>query len=168
MGNLKKLAGETAIYGATTIVARIINFFFVPLYTRVIDTDAFGIYSEIISYIAILQALFSFGMETAFFRFASKGDNNPNKVFSTILIFLASVSMAVLTAGIIFADDIANVLGYVGRGELIWCSAAILAIDSFTSVIFARLRYQQKAWKFGILKIIKILSETAFNLILFL
>ncbi|MDR0754482.1 MAG: oligosaccharide flippase family protein [Prevotellaceae bacterium] len=168
MGSIKKLAGETAIYGMTTIVARIINFFFVPLYTRMIDTDAFGVYSEIISYIAILQALFAFGMETAFFRFANKDGNNPDKVFSTILIFLASVSLAVLAAGIIFAGDIANVLGYVGRGEFVWCSAAILAIDSFTSVIFARLRYQQKALKFGIFKIIKILSETSFNLILFL
>ncbi|MDR1552033.1 MAG: oligosaccharide flippase family protein [Prevotellaceae bacterium] len=168
MGSIRKLAGETAIYGMTTIVARIINFFFVPLYTRVIDTDAFGVYSEIISYIAILQALFAFGMETAFFRFASKQGANPGKVFSTILIFLASTSLAVLAAGIIFADDIANAFGYFGRGELIWCSAAILAIDSFTAVIFARLRYQQKALKFGILKIIKILSETAFNLILFL
>ncbi|MDR1198733.1 MAG: oligosaccharide flippase family protein [Prevotellaceae bacterium] len=168
MGNLKKLAGETAIYGMTTIVARIINFFFVPLYTRVIDTDAFGVYSEIISYIAILQALFAFGMETAFFRFANKQGNNPDRIFSTILVFLLSTSMAVLAAGIIFSSDIANLFGYVGRGELIWCSAAILAIDSFTSVIFARLRYQQKALKFGILKIIKILSETSFNLIFFL
>ncbi|MDR2652539.1 MAG: oligosaccharide flippase family protein [Prevotellaceae bacterium] len=168
MGSIKKLAGETAIYGMTTIVARIINFFFVPLYTRVIDTEAFGVYSEIISYIAILQALFAFGMETTFFRFASKQGSNPNKVFSTILIFLASTSVAVLASGIIFANDIANAFGYFGRGELIWCSAAILAIDSFTSVIFARLRYRQKALKFGVLKIIKILSETALNLILFL
>ncbi|MDR2126846.1 MAG: oligosaccharide flippase family protein [Prevotellaceae bacterium] len=168
MGSIKKLAGETAIYGMTTIVARIINFFFVPLYTRVIDTDAFGVYSEIISYIAILQALFAFGMETAFFRFASKDKNNANKVFSTILLFLASTSLAVLAAGIIFAGDIADAFGYFGRGELVWCSAAILAIDSFTSVIFARLRYQQKAWKFGIFKIIKILSETSLNLVLFL
>ncbi|MDR2064652.1 MAG: oligosaccharide flippase family protein [Prevotellaceae bacterium] len=168
MGSIKKLAGETAIYGMTTIVARIINFFFVPLYTRVIDTDAFGVYSEIISYIAILQALFSFGMETTFFRFANKDGNNPNKVFSTILVFLASVSLAVLVSGIIFSGNIANILGYAGHGEFIWCSAAILAIDSFTSVIFARLRYQQKALKFGILKIIKILSETSLNLVLFL
>ena len=168
MGNLKKLAGETAIYGMTTIVARIINFFFVPLYTRTISTDAFGIYSEIISYIAVLQVLFVFGMETTYFRFASREGGNPNKVFSTILIFLASTSLAVLVAGIVFAADIANMFGYYGRGELIWCSAAILAIDSFTAVIFARLRYMQKALKFGIFKIIKILSETGLNLLLFL
>jgi O-antigen/teichoic acid export membrane protein len=107
-------------------------------------------------------------METTFFRFTSKEGNNPDKVFSTILIFLTSTSLAVLATGIMFSSDIANVLGYVGRGEFIWCSAAILAIDSFTSVIFARLRYQQKALKFGVLKIIKILSETTFNLVLFL
>jgi O-antigen/teichoic acid export membrane protein len=107
-------------------------------------------------------------METTYFRFASREGANPNKVFSTILIFLASTSLAVLVAGIIFAADIANMFGYCGRSELIWCSAAILAIDSFTAVIFARLRYMHKALKFGILRSIKILSEIGFNLLLFL
>ena len=168
MGNLKKLAGETAIYGLTTMLARIINFFFVPLYTRAIDTEAFGVYSEIISYIAVLQVLFVFGMETTYFRFATREDGNSGKVFSTILIFLASTSLAVLLAGIVFSTDVANMFGYCGRGELIWCSATILAIDSFTAVLFARLRYMQKALTFGVLKIIKILSETGLNLLLFL
>jgi hypothetical protein len=76
---------------------------------------------------------------------------------------LTSTSAAVFAAGIIFAVDIANIFGYGGRGELIWCSAAILAIDSFTSVFFARLRYQQKALKFGILKIIKIFGLQLFD-----
>jgi len=167
MANLKKLAGETMIYGMTTIVARIVNFLLVPLYTRSINTDAYGVYAEIFAYIAVLQVLFSFGMETTFFRFANKKDCDANKVFSTILIFLFSTSAAVLIGGIVFSNDIANIFGYVGRGELIWCSAAILAIDSFTSVIFARLRYQQKALKFGMLKTIKILTEVGFNFMLF-
>jgi O-antigen/teichoic acid export membrane protein len=168
MGNLKKLAGETAVYGLTTTVARIINFFFMPFYTRILSTEVYGVYSEIFAYIAVLQVLFAFGMETAFFRFANKDGVNADKVFSTILIFLTSISLAVLTAGIIFSADIANLAGYTGRGELIWCSAAILAIESFTAVIFARLRYLHKALKFGIFRGIKILSETGFNLLLFL
>ncbi|MDR3286714.1 MAG: polysaccharide biosynthesis C-terminal domain-containing protein [Prevotellaceae bacterium] len=167
MGNLKKLAGETAIYGLSTTVARIINFFLVPLYTRTLSTETYGVYTEIMSYIAVFQVLFAFGMETAFFRFANKDGVNANKVFSTILIFLTSTSLAVLAAGIMFSTDIADMFGYTGRSEFIWCSAAILAIDSFTAVIFARLRYMQKVLAFGIMKTIKILSEVGFNFLLF-
>jgi O-antigen/teichoic acid export membrane protein len=168
MGKLKQLASETVIYGMTTIVARILNFFMVPLYTRMISETDYGIYTEIFSYIAVLQVLFTFGMETTFFRFANKKDCDANKVFSTILIFLFSTSLALLIVGIVFAQDISNLFGYNQRGKLIWASAAILASDSFTSVLFAKLRYLHKALKFGIFKVIKILTETGLTFSLFL
>ncbi|MBQ1747368.1 MAG: oligosaccharide flippase family protein, partial [Bacteroidales bacterium] len=70
---LKKLAGETAIYGLSTILARIINFFFVPIYTRILTTEGYGSYAEIMSYIAVFQVVLVLGLETGCFKFASRG-----------------------------------------------------------------------------------------------
>mgnify|MGYP003419333753 CR=1 FL=1 len=72
MGVLKKLAGETAVYGLSTILARMINFFFVPIYTRILTVGEYGSYSEIMSYIAVLQVVLVLGLETGCFRFANK------------------------------------------------------------------------------------------------
>lgn len=69
---LKRLAGETVIYGMSTILARMINFFFVPIYTRILSQDGYGAYSEIMSYIAVLQVALVLGLETGCFRFANK------------------------------------------------------------------------------------------------
>ena len=69
-GILRKLAGETAIYGLSTILARMINFFFVPIYTRVLTQGSYGSYTEIMSYIAVLQVVLVLGLETGCFKFA--------------------------------------------------------------------------------------------------
>ena len=81
MNPLKQLAGQTAIYGLSSIVARIINFFFVPLYTRMLTTGNYGLASELLAYIALLQVVLTFGMETGFFRFASKDKDKCGNYF---------------------------------------------------------------------------------------
>ncbi len=166
MGVLKKLAGETAIYGLSTILARMINFFFVPIYTRILTTGEYGSYSEIMSYIAVLQVVLVLGLETGCFRFANKVEN-PAKPFGTAFTTVFWVSMIFFAAMCIFSDSIAGAMGYAGYGKMIIYTGGILALDSVTAILFARLRYQQKALKFALLKTIKILSELGFNLLLF-
>ena len=166
MGVLKKLAGETAIYGLSTILARMINFFFVPIYTRILTTGEYGSYSEIMSYIAVLQVVLVLGLETGCFRFANKVEN-PAKPFGTAFTTVFWVSMLFFAAMCIFSDSIAGAMGYAGYGKMIIYTGGILALDSVTAILFARLRYQQKALKFALLKTIKILSELGFNLLLF-
>ena len=166
MGVLKKLAGETAIYGMSTILARIINFFFVPIYTRILTLDQYGAYSEIMSYIAVLQVVLILGLETGCFKFANNTTDS-NKPFSTALITISITSLLFFAATALFATPIASVMGYSGYSTTIIYVGAILALDSITAVLFARLRFQQKALKFAIFKTIKILSELGFNLLLF-
>ncbi len=80
---IKKLAGETAIYGLGTMVPRFLNYLLVPLYTIYVFTEAeYGQVTLLYSYVAILLVLLTFGMETAFFRYANKSEN-PKKVFNT-------------------------------------------------------------------------------------
>ncbi|MEI8046648.1 MAG: oligosaccharide flippase family protein [Bacteroidota bacterium] len=166
MNPIKQLAGQTAIYGLSSIVARIINFFFVPLYTRMLSTGNYGLASELLAYIALLQVVLTFGMETGFFRFASKDKSRAEVIFSTALISLGSTSISFLLLITLFAGPISLFAEH--PANYIIYSALILAIDCFTAILFAELRFKNKAFKFALFRTIKILSEVSFNLILFL
>ncbi len=163
---LRKLAGESAIYGLSTVLARFINFLFVPIYTTMLSTGSYGIATEFLAYIAILQVILTLGLETGCFNFASK-NSEPNKVFSNALITVGALSAIFFLALALFSGEISVWMGYKGYGQIIIFIGSILAIDSFTAILFARLRFQNKAYKFAMFKTIKILSETAFNFILF-
>ena len=166
MGVLKKLAGETAIYGLSTILARMINFFFVPIYTRILTTGEYGSYSEIMSYIAVLQVVLVLGLETGCFRFANK-ESDPAKPFGTALSTVTALSVAFFLVLWAFSGNLASLMGYEGYGKMIVYTGGILALDSITAILFARLRFMQKALKFAVLKTVKILCELGFNLLLF-
>jgi O-antigen/teichoic acid export membrane protein len=111
---LKKLAGETAIYGLSTILARIINFLFVPFYTRLLTTASYGVVTEFMAYIAVLQVVLVMGLETGCFRFANKEGANPRAVYSSALAAVFGVSAAFLALMIVFAAPITEMLGYEG------------------------------------------------------
>jgi len=163
---LKQLAGQTAIYGLSSIVARIINFFFVPLYTRMLTTGNYGLASELLAYIALFQVVLTFGLETGFFRFASKDKSKAGVIFSTAVVSLGTSSVSFFLLVLLFSNQLSH---FAGHPVLyIIYSALILVIDCFTAILFAELRFQNKAWQFALFRSIKILSEVTFNIILFL
>lgn len=164
---IKKLAGETAIYGLSTILARFINFLLVPFYTRVMVKSGYGELSEVMAYIAILQVILVMGLETGCFRFANKSDN-PGKIFSNALFTVGIVSLITIIAFTLLSPTLSQMLGYHGYELTFVYAGGILAIDTFTSIVFAKLRFEHKALKFATIKTIKILTETSFNFILFL
>lgn len=163
---LKQLAGETAIYGFSTIFARVINFVFVPIYTYTLTTQSYGIAAEFLAYIAILQVLFTLGLETGCFRFANKTEN-PANVFSNALLTTTALSGFFFLFVTIFSKNIAEWLGYEEYSFVIIYVVAILMMDSITAILFAKLRFENRPIKFAVFKSIKILSETSFNLLLF-
>ena len=88
MANLKSLAKDTVIYGMTGMLGRFLNYLLVPLYTAKISaaSGGYGIITNIYAYVALIIIILTFGMETTFFRFANKEDENPKSVISTSLL----------------------------------------------------------------------------------
>lgn len=164
---LKQLAGETAIYGMSTILARIINFFFVPFYTRLLTTESYGVVTEFMAYIAVLQVVLVLGLETGCFRFANREGVNPKAVYSNALATVFGVSFSFLALMILFSGQISTALGYEGYSNCIIYVGGILALDCTTAILFAKLRQEHKALKFAVIKTVKILTETAANIVLF-
>ena len=164
---LKQLAGETAIYGFSSILARVLNFLFVPIYTRMLTQVEYGVVTEFMAYIAILQVVLVLGLETGCFRYANKEGEDPRKVYSGALLTVTGLNLAFLACMVAFSDSISAALGYAGYRSLIIYVASILFCDSITAILFAKLRQEHKAVKFAVLKTVKILTETGANLVLF-
>ncbi len=164
---IKQLAGETAVYGLSTILARIINFLFVPFYTRLLTTESYGVVAEFMAYIAVLQVILVLGLETGCFRFANRENADPKAVYSNALAVVTGVSMAFLALMVAFSGQISAWLGYGGYGSCIMYMGGILAMDSITAILFAKLRQEHRALKFALLKTVKIVTETTVNILLF-
>ncbi|WP_424963143.1 polysaccharide biosynthesis C-terminal domain-containing protein [Ekhidna sp.] len=160
MSILRKLASQTAIYGLSSVLGRMLNYLLVPLYTSVFVPAEYGIVTELYAYVAFLNILYIYGLETAYFRFSSqeKGYNYFNLAFTSILIssLLFSGSLWV------FSDTIASTLQYPNKAHFIEWLAAILAIDAIVAIPFARLRQDGKATRFAVFK----LSNIGINILL--
>ena len=156
------------IYGLSTILARIINFLFVPIYTRLLSPESYGVVTEFMAYIAVLQVVLAMGLETGCFRFANKEGVESKKVYANAFVTVFCISATFLALMIAFATPISSLLGYDGYESCIMYMGGILALDSVTAILFAKLRQENRAFKFAILKTVKIITETAANLVLFL
>ena len=106
MGKFRKLAGETAIYGLSSIVGKAINFVLVPFYTSaaILRVEEYGIVTELYSYVAVLNVLYLYGMETAYFRFTSKAGSDEKSIFSNVLTSILITSFA-LSSVLVFKDN---------------------------------------------------------------
>lgn len=169
MANMKALAKDTAIYGLSSIVGRFLNYLLVPLYTHVISAEngGYGIVTNLYAYVALLLVFLTFGMETTFFRFANKDDENADTVFSTSMAIIAILAGLFLASIFGFITPISNMLGYAEHPEYILIMAVIVALDALQAIPFSYLRYQKKAIKFASLKLLFIALNIGLNLTYF-
>ncbi|MBR5297551.1 MAG: lipopolysaccharide biosynthesis protein, partial [Parabacteroides sp.] len=157
-GGMKRLAGDTAIYGISSIVGRFLNWMLVPMYTRVLATESdFGIVTNLYAWTALLMILLTYGMETGFFRFMNKKEITlPMRVYATTLFSLAFTSVFFLMFIFSALTPISHWLGYASNPEYIGMMAGIVAVDAFCCIPFAFLRYQGKAIRFAGIKLFNI------------
>lgn len=164
MSVLKKLAGQTAIYGMSSIVARFLNYLLVPLHTAVFIPQQYGVITEMYAYVAFLIILLTYGMETAFFRFSTKEGQEPKTVFSTILTSLASSTSLFILMAIAFAQPIADWLMYPDNKEYVVWFAIIVGLDAISSIPLAKLRSENKPKLFAGVNIANVAVNVALNL----
>lgn len=166
MAELKSLAKDTAIYGMSSIVGRFLNYLLVPLYTAVLPASSggYGVVSNVYAYTALILVLLTFGMETGFFRFANKSDENPEKVYANTLWFVGGLSLLFVILGMTFLHPIASFLEYPDHADYVGMMILVVALDSFQCVPFAYLRYKKRPIKFAAIKMLNIIGNICLNL----
>jgi O-antigen/teichoic acid export membrane protein len=163
MNYLKQLAGQTVIYGLSSVVPRLLNYLLVPLYTRVFLPEEYGIVTEMYAYLGFFLVLLTFGMETGYFRFATKLTNN-NSIYSTAFYTLLSTSSLFIIIMSFLSSNIVNALGYPQNPEYIVLLSMVIGLDAFCAIPFAKLRLENKAFTFSIIKIVGVTINILLNL----
>lgn len=169
MANLKSLAKDTAIYGLSSIVGRFLNYLLVPLYTAKLSAESggYGVITNMYAYTALLLVILTYGMETTFFRFSNKDGEDPQRVYSTILLSVGTTSLVFVALVLAFISPLSAFMGYADHPSYVWVMAITVALDAFQCIPFAYLRYKKRPVKFATLKLLFIVMNIALNLFFF-
>ncbi len=160
MSGIKKLAGQTLWYGGSTIVSRLLNYLMVPYLTRMLAADLFGEYTLVYSMIPFLTVIFTYGMETAYFRFAQR-EEHKSTLYNTASVSLIC-STAIFTVLLILCNkSIATLISVKQHPEYITWSILIIAVDTFCLIPFSKLRQDGRPVKFAIIRVSSILVNIA-------
>jgi O-antigen/teichoic acid export membrane protein len=165
---LKRLASQTAIYGVSSVLGRFLNYLLVPLFTYTFAPPEYGVVAEFYAYMGFLAVLLTFGMETGYFRFRSGGEQAPEVVYATALRFLVLANLGFVLCAWMLRQPVADLLRHPSHPEYIWWCAAILALDSIGAAAFARLRAEDRAARFAVIKVLEIVLNVGLNLIFIL
>ena len=151
MSSIKKLASQTAWYGLSSIAARFISYLLTPYLTYKLTEVAYGEQSIVYSFIPFLNVIVTHGMETAYFRFGSK--ENEEKIYHTSSFSMMIVTALVITGLIYWSAPLSNLLQIDLHPEYINLVAWVVGLDALTTIPFSRLRLAGKPKKFAFIKI---------------
>lgn len=160
--SIKSLAGETVIYGATTMIGRLLNWLLMPFYIRTITTQEYGAIVNIYGIISILLVLFTYGLETGFFRFSRLKQSDT--VYKTSIIMLAVTSSLFVLFMALFSPVISTAYYDSQYSASLFLMGLIVAFDSFLAIPFANLRLHNRSLRFGIIKLFSIFSNILLNI----
>jgi O-antigen/teichoic acid export membrane protein len=169
LSTAKKFAGQTAIYGLSTIAGRVLSFFLTPVYTTTFVTGVYGILTTIFSWAAILNALMAFGMETTFFRYLNKYPDDKAKVYNNAFASVFGITLLFLLCTLPFIGNIADMI-QVGTAtphaefvRYINYFIAILVIDAWCVIPFAKMRADGRPGRYSLIKFVNIIIFISLN-----
>ena len=164
MSKLKRLAGETALYGLGSILPRVLNFMLVPLHTiNMFSKSEYGEITKLYAFVGVVNIVYMFGMETAYFRFATKPEANQQRIFNLSQTSVVLISVLLSVIFISFSTPIANALNIVSHPEFIIWLTLTMFVDALVAIPFARLRLEKKALLFAAAKIFNVAMLIGLN-----
>lgn len=143
-------------YGVSSIAARFLNYLLTPYITAILFTEEYGEMSLVYSLIPFLNIIFTYGLETAFFRYVQKSETRQD-VYSTITISLIVSTISFTALLLLFRAPLAEFISVKKHPEYISWAAFIIAFDALSTIAFARLRQDGRPIKYAAVRIIGIL-----------
>ena len=167
MGIVKSLTGQTAYYGISSMLGRLLNYLLVPLWTRlIVPPDNLAIVHVLYAWAALLNVLLTYGMETAFFRFSTDPSCDRKKVGDTAFTALLTTTTVAMVLGLLFFRQIAGAIDYGTQARCLFYFVLIVAFDTYAVIPFARLRLENRALRYAVIKLAGIALTAAMNLLL--
>jgi O-antigen/teichoic acid export membrane protein len=170
LSTAKRFAGQTAIYGLSTIISRLLYFILTPIYTRTLPVGGNGIFTFMYGGASIINAVLAFGMETTYFRYLTKRQDNKQQVYNNAFGVVLAVSIVFLVFSLLFLDSIVNymqagvVKDHTDYAFYIKCFLFILVTDAFCIIPFAKIRADGRPIRYSLVKCTNILIVLFLNL----
>ncbi|MCC7377779.1 MAG: oligosaccharide flippase family protein, partial [Chitinophagaceae bacterium] len=163
MSGIKKLAGQTIWYGASSIAARFINLLLTPFLTySLANTADYGKMGLIYAAIPILNVIFTYGFETAYFRFSAKEEYKKTIYSTSVLsIFFSTIIFTAILW--VYQDTFARIVSLQDFPQIVQLSIFIIALDALNRIPFASLREQERPRKFAFINILSVLINVFFT-----
>lgn len=166
---IKRLLGQTAVYGLTVILGRSLNFLLLPLYVLVFaEPKDYGVISILYSWVAFLIVLLPLGMETAYFKFVSDQKERKDLFFQNSFLTVAGFNTLFLILAIIFSGKIAAFMLLPDHSEYVILLALIICVDAISALPMAKLRSENQAKRFATIQLTSILVNVVINVVLLL
>ncbi len=159
MGLLRKLASQTAVYGVSSIAARLLNYLLTPYLTRILTREEYGVITDMYALIPFALVVLTMGLETGFFKFPS--------AFRSIWGATCIAAAAFFGIVMAFTEPVAGVMGYGGSPEYVWLVAGIVALDVVTAIPFAGLRQQGRASRYVVVRTASVVVNVAMNVVFY-
>jgi len=150
---LRELLSDTLVYGISSVLARFIGYLLVPLHTDAFEPAQYGVVSLVYAGLAFLNVIFTFGMESAYLRYA-KDRSKAKNVFKTLQLGLGGLSSLLVMLLVLLAPALMPTmnLAETGNQSLYWMMLGILWFDTMVLIPFAELRLVRRQWLFAIIK----------------
>lgn len=167
---IKKLLGQTAVYGLTVIVGRMLNFFLTPLYIYVFaeNIKEFGVFSYLYACVAFLIVLLPFGMETTFFKFFSDNEDNKDRIFQNGFLTVIGMNVLFLIIVLFCNQTFANWMHLPDHRAYVILLALIVCLDAIAALPLAKLRSENKPKEFAKIQVTSIVVNIIMNVVLLL
>lgn len=163
MSKLKRLAGETVLYGLGSIFPRMLNFLLLPLHTIDMFSKAeYGEITKLYAFVGVINIVYMFGMETAYFRFATKQGADAKRIFNLAQTSVVIISGTITFLLIAFSTPITASLQISNSQFVTWLALTML-VDAIVAIPFARLRLEKKPLLFATAKILNVLVLVGLN-----
>lgn len=168
MSRIRKLASETAIYGLSSVVGRMINFLLFPFYSHVFSPDAYSVVGVVYAAFVFLNILYQYGLESAYLKYAAAQPAARPAVFSTATWSLLGSSVVLSLLMLAVQRSVGALIGLEAPWPVLGYAALILVLDTLAVVPLAELRLQNRAWTFAAVRLVNIGVNVGLNLVLIL
>ena len=155
MSSIKKLAGQTLWYGASSIFGRFLNYLLTPLLVTIFAPGEYGKISTLFTIAAFLNIVYTYGLETSYFRFSSLQPEP--KVYNTCTSSIILTTLLFTGLLLLCTQPVAAYLEFPDHPEYILWVIIIVALDTLSVMPFAKLRYEGRPRKFAAIRIMNIL-----------
>ncbi len=164
---IKRLGSDTAIYGVSTILGRFLTFILTPIYTHILVPGELGIVATVYAYIAVLNVVYGYGMESAYMKYASTLEVGEERQIFSVPFLSVGLTSALFSGFLVLNPaSMAALINLPPEFErLVTYSAVILLLDGLALIPFASLRMAGKAARFATIKVTGIVINVLCNLL---